>query len=124
MARLIRFNRRELQRMTEEHVEELTGDVLRRARVTCPRDTGELRASLDSDVQSSGSRVVGTVGTRLEYAVYVHEGRGPVRARPGGVLGPLPAPYPRFVRSVGPAEGQPWLLQALQSAQPYPVRRG
>lgn len=124
MARLIRFNRRELMRMTEEHVEELTADVLRRARITCPLDTGELRASLESDVRSSGTEVVGTVGTRLEYAAYVHEGRGPVRARPGGVLGPLSAPYPRFVRSVGPAEGQPWLYEALRDAQPYPVRRG
>lgn len=134
MARLIRFDERELLNLVEDNVRDYTRAVFVEAVRTCPvgpsssrrRDgsrPGRLRDSLDWEVERRASRVIGTVGTSLEYALYVHEGRGPVRARAGSVLGPLPTPYPAFVRRVGPADGNPWLLRALQRAQPFPVTR-
>lgn len=124
MARLIRFNDAAFRRMVTDHVEDITEDVYNQARVTTPYRTGDLESSIRRRVDTTGDTITGTVYTDLEYAVYVHEGRGPVRARPGGVLGPLPPPYPRFVKRVGPADAQPWLFEALRDAQPYPVTRG
>lgn len=102
----------------------MTEDVLAEARRTCPRRDGALARSLTHRVDVRGGEVSGTVYTDVDYAPYVHEGRGPIEAAPGKVLGPLPGPYPRFVRRVAAAEGQPWLLESLRSAQPYPVREG
>lgn len=102
----------------------LTEAVHAEARRTCPRRDGALARSLTYRVDVRGGEVTGTVYTDVEYAPYVHEGRGPIEAAPGRALGPLPAPYPRFVRRVAAAEGQPWLLESLRRAQPYPVREG
>ena len=46
------------------------------AKARCPRDTGNLRASITSDVQTDGDLTRGTVGTNVDYAPYVHEGTG------------------------------------------------
>lgn len=123
VARLIRWREDRWERMVERYVRGLTRDVARLARSTVPRRSGELRRAHRTEVSTSGGRTVGRVIADTDYAVFVHEGRGPVRARPGGVLGPLPPPYPRFVRRVGPAQGQPWLFDALRRGQPHPVRR-
>lgn len=125
---LVEYNPGELKRIVEEHVLDLTIRVLEEARRTCPvgkgPSAGALKASLDAEVDERGDRIIGRVFSDLEYAMIVHEGRGPVRARPGKVLGPLPTPYPRFVRRVKAAPGNPWLLNALKTAQQYPVNEG
>jgi len=125
---LVEYNPAELTRIVEEHVLDLTIRVLEEARRTCPVGKGPtaglLKASLDAEVDQRGDRIIGRVFSDLEYAMIVHEGRGPVRARPGKVLGPLPQPYPRFVRRVKAAPGNPWLLNALKTAQQYPVTEG
>lgn len=122
MAGLTRWDESRFAAMVADRiVAPLTEDVLAEARRTCPRRDGELARSLTYRVDVQGAEVVGTVYTDVPYAPYVHEGRGPVEARRGGVLGPLPAPYPRFVRRVAAAEGQPWLLESLRSAQPFPI---
>jgi len=122
---IIEYNPGELTRIVEEHVLDLTIRVLEEARRTCPvgkgPDAGALKASLDAEVDEVNGRIVGRVFSDLDYAMIVHEGRGPVRARPGRVLGPLPQPYPRFVRRVRAAPGNPWLLEALKTVSPYPV---
>lgn len=125
MARLTRWDETRFAALVADRiVTPMTEDVLDEARRRCPRRGGDLERSLTYQVDVRGPEVVGAVYTDVEYAPYVHEGRGPVEARPGGVLGPLPAPYPRFVRRVAAAEGQPWLLESLRSAQPFPVRAG
>lgn len=127
-VRLVEYDPREMRRIVEDHVLAATGAVLTEARRTCPvgrgPNAGALRDSLDADVDERGDRIIGRVYSDLDYALIVHEGRGPVRARPGRALGPLPSPYPRFVRRVRAAEGQPWLLDALKAMSPYPVREG
>lgn len=42
----------------------------------CPVDEGRLRASIDWAVTTHGTTILGTVGTDVDYAVYVHEGTG------------------------------------------------
>lgn len=125
---LTHYNPNELKEIVEEHVLDLTIAVLAEARRTCPvgkgPTSGDLRASLDAEVDEVNGRIVGRVFSDLEYAMIVHDGRGPVVARPGRVLGPLPSPYPRFVRRVRAAPGNPWLLNALKSVSPYPVTDG
>nr|WP_267887821.1 HK97 gp10 family phage protein [Streptomyces sp. NBRC 109706] len=124
MARLTRMNDAELRRIVADHVRQLTADVLAEAERTTPGSgRGELQRSHHMDVDDSGPVIVGRVWNSAPYAIYVHEGRGPIRAKPGKALGPLPPPYPRFVRRVRGAAGQPWLVEALERAQPYPVRR-
>lgn len=122
------YNPAELTAIVEEHVLDLTIRVLEEARRTCPvgkgPGAGRLKASLDAEVDERNGRVIGRVFSDLDYAMIVHEGRGPVRARPGKVLGPLPTPYPRFVRRVKAAPGNPWLLNALKTVSPYPVNEG
>jgi hypothetical protein len=51
-----------------------TEQIANRARLYCPVDTGNLRASIQTAVRSDGPRVTGLVGTAVEYAVPVHEG--------------------------------------------------
>ena len=48
-----------------------------KAKELCPVDDGILRASITHKVQeSSVGTITGTVGTRVEYAPYVHQGTG------------------------------------------------
>ena len=46
------------------------------AKTNCPVDMGILRASINHDVKFDASSIVGTVGTNVEYAPYVHNGTG------------------------------------------------
>lgn len=65
--------------------------VLQRARVLCPVDQGQLRASLLMEMDTENGQPVARVGTNVTYALFVHEGTGiygprrtpirPVRAR-------------------------------------------
>ncbi len=46
------------------------------ARKECPVDQGFLRASITHSVQEDGDKLIGTIGSNLEYAPYVHQGTG------------------------------------------------
>lgn len=46
------------------------------AKTKAPKDTGDLRRSIESKVENSGDEVVGIVFTPLEYAPYVEYGTG------------------------------------------------
>ncbi len=85
-------------------VHDLTEEVRNAAVRRAPRDTGLLATSLEATTNVVGSTIVGRVGTRVEYAIYVHEGTGifgpkkrrivPVQAKalvfePGRGMGPL-----------------------------------
>lgn len=50
--------------------------VERSAKQKAPKDTGELRRSITSKVESNGSDILGVVYTPLEYAPYVEFGTG------------------------------------------------
>lgn len=50
--------------------------VERTAKEKAPKDTGELRRSITSEIRSSGDELQGVVFTPLEYAPYVEYGTG------------------------------------------------
>jgi hypothetical protein len=50
--------------------------VQNRARVLAPVDTGRLRNSIVVELRSRGGKPVVAIGSRLPYAIYVHEGTG------------------------------------------------
>ena len=73
----------------EAHVRVLCLRVEREAKRRAPVDTGRLRASLRTDVQTVGRRVIGTVGTSVEYAAAQEFGTRtgvPARRYLGGAL--------------------------------------
>lgn len=93
--------------------------VQSRARQLCPVDTGRLRSSISHQVKIENGIPVGIVGTNVKYARWVHDGRGPITAKPGKVLAfkPKGSNAVVFARSVGPAKGQPFLTKALEAAR-------
>ena len=62
--------------------------TLNRSAVLCPVDTGNLRASGQSNVTTAGLVVIGEVVYTAKYAAAVHEGRRAltIRAKNGGRL--------------------------------------
>lgn len=59
--------------------------VEREAKQKAPKDTGELRRSITSEVKEEGDEIQGIVFTPLEYAPYVEYGTG-LFAEEGGRL--------------------------------------
>lgn len=58
--------------------------VERTAKQKAPKDTGELRRSITSEVKQDGGNIVGVVHTPLEYAPYVEYGTGLFATGEGG----------------------------------------
>lgn len=58
------------------------------AKRNCTVDTGHLRNSIHTKVKYEKEEIVGTVGTNLEYALYVELGTGPVGAKSPKLLPP------------------------------------
>lgn len=61
--------------MVTQYVVRTTRQITNQAKLYAPVDTGNLRASITSAVEVQGLRVVGRVGTPVEYALAVHEGQ-------------------------------------------------
>lgn len=126
-------------------VEDTCRRVLNEAKRRCPVDEGRLRASLQSSVTvEAGPRVIGRVGTDVEYGVYVHFGTGlygpkrqlirPVTAKAmtwiprtkgqGAKRGGRKTKrdttrvFARYTRGMHP---NPFLVEALAAVVPWPV---
>lgn len=56
--------------------------VERQAKEDCPVDTGRLRASINSRVETENNDIVGIVGTVVEYAPFVEFGTSKMSAKP------------------------------------------
>lgn len=112
-------------------VASLTRRVENRAKTYVGVDTGRLRSSLQSTLSVETGRVVGRVGTAVQYGLYHHEGTGihGPRKRPitpkknGGVLvfTPQGASGPVFARSTQGSRPNRFLLKAFQEVVPYPI---
>lgn len=50
--------------------------VERDAKRKCPVDTGTLRRSIESKVETSDTAVTGTISTPLDYGIYIEYGTG------------------------------------------------
>jgi hypothetical protein len=88
------------------YVAETTRQVLNRARVLCPKDTGNLANSMRMTMRARRTYVAGTVETRVKYATYVHQGTAPHRIYPKG-KGALAFDWPKVgMRVVVPKAGR------------------
>lgn len=97
-----------------EAMEELGLRIEATARRLVPVSSGRLRSSLSHDVQREGaSTIVLHVGTNVEYAPHVEYGRGAITASGDGVLHFTIEGEEIFVKSVGPADAQPYLRPAI-----------
>lgn len=130
------------------HVVDITEQVRNAAVRRAPRDTGALAASIEAVVNVYGNDIIGHIGSRLDYALYQHEGTGiygpkhrvirPVskkvlKFRPGRGFGPLqrgvtrPSPERRgpyiFAKYVKGTQKNPFLVDALEQVLPGRVRR-
>ncbi len=56
------------------------------AKRNCPVDTGHLRNSIHTNVKYEDTQIVGTVGTNLNYAIYVELGTGPIGSKSPKIL--------------------------------------
>jgi hypothetical protein len=106
-----------LQDLAGRDVTRVTLKVLNRARVTCPVDQGNLRASHQFKLTSGASAITGEVYTLVEYALPLHEGRGALTIYPRTKKALAFRWHGRqFVRKsvTQPARrGRPWLRDAL-----------
>jgi len=80
--------------------------------------TGQLAGSLVVEAIMVDGQPAIRIGSRLPYAIYVHEGHGVILPRNGRFLA---WPNPRgpgyiFARRVGPYPAKPFLREALQAA--------
>lgn len=126
-------------------IDQQSRQVANTARRIAPSKTGRMRATIGSNVTVEGTRVIGRIGSPLEYALYRHEGTGiygpkgtpivPVSAKflrfpSSGTFGPLAAGARKpagagnivYARSVRGVPRMPFLLYALQDTVPYPIR--
>lgn len=95
-------------------------------------DSGRLRGSIRFTIQIQHGRVVGTIGTMVQYGVYHHEGTGiygprrrPITPTSAKVLVFSPKGSGGrvvYATSVRGSKPNPFLVEALQEAVPWPVR--
>ena len=76
----------------EECVEKACLAIEAEAKERCPVRDGTLRRSIMTEVGKKDDKVVGQVGTNLEYAPYIHEGTG-IYARAGNGRKEVPWVY-------------------------------
>lgn len=115
-----------LIKSTPENVREaLTNAALAveaEAKERCPvGDTGNLRASISSDVISTDGNYVARIGSGLEYAPYVHQGTG-LFAKDGNGRKNVPWTYyddklQRLIQTKG-QKPQPFLEDAADAVRP------
>lgn len=100
-------------------------NVQSRAKVLCPVNHGDLRASIVVELTTVAGKPVIRIGSRLKYALPVHEGTGiygptgaPITPRRAKVLRFKPAGASEFVfaPSVKGVKGRPFLREALPAA--------
>lgn len=110
------------------------------ARSNANVDTGHMRASVRSSVETRGLVVVGRVWSPLEYALYqemgtgIYAGKGPIKGNPYLAFKPRKRGPARRGQKLGKSglvvvtevKGTPpthWLSNALEESVPWPVHR-
>lgn len=136
MAR-VRLDRAQLNRTirgaSRAELETTSRQVMNRAKVLTPVDTGRLRASIQIESRRTLTlRSVYTIGTNVSYAGYVHDGTRPHRINPRNANGVLRfrmggrIVYARYVNHPG-TQARPFLDRALREiagAKGYDIRPG
>lgn len=124
-----------------EYVTDVSRKVKNEAQRRCPVDEGRLRASVEFAVTVEGDKVIGRIGTKVEYAMAVHEGTG-VYGPQAAVIRPKTAKALKFMPKGGarppgtkPSKSgfvfaayvrgmraNPFLTDALAAVVPWPVK--
>lgn len=94
-------------------------------------DSGRLRSSISHTLNIDGARVVGRVGSLVDYALYHHDGTGiygptgrPITPRNGQFLVfPGKGGGMVFAKQVRGSRPNPFLVLALEEVVPWPVQR-
>lgn len=106
--------------------------VSNRAKQKVGVDSGRLRSSIQHIVNVEGTRVVGRVGSGVQYARYHHDGTGiygpegrPIRPRNAHMLAFVPKGQKGvvFAHQVRGSRPNPYLVDALEEIVPWPVRQ-
>lgn len=100
-----------------------TNDVRSGVRQIGPRKSGKLMDTLSTKTGMSGSGVQGEVKTNRPYAQWVNDGRGPVVAKPGGVLVFEVGGKTVFARKVRAFAGYRFMERGLAASSPAVERR-
>lgn len=66
------------KKILKETIEDCTVFVRDDARERCPSQTGDLRNSIDYEVEVKENEIIGTVSTNMDYATYVEFGTGKI----------------------------------------------
>lgn len=95
-------------------------------------DSGRLRGSIRFTLQVEHGRVVGTIGTMVQYGIYHHEGTGiygpkkkPITPKSAKMLAFSPKGSGGkvvYAKSVKGSKPNPYLIEALREAVPWPIR--
>lgn len=91
------------------------------AKVTVPVKTGRLKNGHKERIVDEGSRLVGTVYNETEYAMSVHQGHKEIVPVNGNVLVFRINGQLVYAKKVRATKGNPWLVDALKAASPWPV---
>lgn len=105
----------ELRKVNEAAMESILLMVEAQAKALAAVNTGEMRDKIDHKVETSGSKVIGKVGSPNEHAIYVEFGTGEFAfngmGRKGGWVYKAPDGHFYFTRGMKP---QPFLLPAFR----------
>jgi hypothetical protein len=114
----------ELLTAMEGGVQDLYGDI---KDVTPRCRTGKLQDSLQQEITQSGRDMTGTVkslGSIAPYNEWVHDGRGPVQAKPGKALKITFCDGTTIFRKrVRAAPANPFMDKGLRKAEPGILKR-
>lgn len=139
---VVRFDQRAVAALIDSPAGPVAQDLLRRGRRVqneakrlCPVDRGDLRNSIVVELASDAGRLTVIIGSRLPYAIFVHEGTGvygprgvpitarsstflrfPVRGMTSARTRAQTADGFVFARSVSGMPGRPFLRNALPAA--------
>lgn len=101
------------------------GTVVRKtsaiAKVTVPVDTGRLKNGHKEEILDEGVRLRGRVYNETEYAMSVHQGHKEIVPVNGNVLVFRVNGRLVYAKRVRATKGNPWLVNALKAASPWPV---
>lgn len=74
---LTQFKDKSLPENLEDKMEKCCLFIEGEAKKLCPTgDTGNLRASITHSIEEVDSKIIGYIGSNLDYAPYVHQGTG------------------------------------------------
>jgi hypothetical protein len=136
MSIIVRIDRAGIERelfgiggQVYNHIRELGERVEAEAQRRAPVDSGRLRNSIRLEMRRTPGKIIATVSSRLDYAIYqergtgIYAGRGMIQPRRGKylVFTPKGSGQPVFAREVRGVPALHYLEKALQKAQPYQV---